>query len=185
VAGCPAVAPGGRGSAALGFVFSGAGAVWCWSAGCEGVQAGDRGGELGGPGPGAARRSRRRRPPRTMRPAAENSRSRSRLGSQARAGPSRARSCIQAVTSQAIATSSHQIWFWSKPCRGRLRSPVSLAARMRSSQRARWRWRSSRSASWPRRASVAKQVKRCPSISVNRSCAPGGSWASASLPSEP
>jgi phosphoglycerate kinase len=46
----------------------------------------------------------------------------------ARPGPSRARICIQASSSQAIATSSHQIWFWSKPCRGRLRSPVSGAA---------------------------------------------------------
>jgi len=34
-------------------------------------------------------------------------------------------------------------------CRGRLRSPVARAFRMRSSQRARLRWRSSRSASWP------------------------------------
>jgi hypothetical protein len=56
-------------------------------------------------------------------PAAEKRRSRSRLGSQARAGPSRAGICIQAVSSQAIATSSHQTWFWSKPCSGWLRSP--------------------------------------------------------------
>jgi hypothetical protein len=26
-----------------------------------------------------------------------------------------------------MATSSHQIWFWVKPCGGRLRRPVSLA----------------------------------------------------------
>ncbi len=44
---------------------------------------------------------------------------------------------------------AHQIWFWAKPCRGRLVSPVSLASRIRSSQRARRRCRSSRSASWP------------------------------------
>ncbi len=49
----------------------------------------------GAQGQVAARRSRRRRPPRTSRrgpaaPAAVNSRSLSRLGSQARAGPSRA-----------------------------------------------------------------------------------------------
>ena len=64
---------------------------------------------------------------------------------------------------------------------GRLRSPVSFAQRMRSSQRARRRCRSSRSASWPFLASVAKavnrcpsrSVNRCPSRSVNRSCAPG------------
>ena len=72
-----------------------------------------------------------------------------------------------------MATSSHQIWFWAKPCSGRLRSPVSLAQRIRSSHRARRRWRSSRSASCPVRASVAKAVTRCPSMSVNRSCAPG------------
>ena len=35
------------------------------------------------------------------------------------------------------------------------------------------RCRSSRSASWPRLVLVAKQVNRCPSMSVNRSCAPG------------
>ena len=38
-----------------------------------------------------------------------------------------------------MVTSSHQIWFWSKPCSGRLRSPVSFAHRIRSSQRARRR----------------------------------------------
>jgi hypothetical protein len=43
---------------------------------------------------------------------AANSRSRSRLGSQAQARPSGASICIQASSSQAIATSSHQIWFW-------------------------------------------------------------------------
>lgn len=67
----------------------------------------------------AARRSRRRRPPRTSRPAAENSRSR--LGSQVRAAPSRASSWIQAGSSLAMATSSHQSWFWSKPCSGSVR----------------------------------------------------------------
>ena len=62
-------------------------------------------------------------------------------------------------------------------CRGRLRSPVSLAARMRSSARARRRCRSSRSASWrpgpPGAVLVANAVSRCPSTSVSRSCAPG------------
>jgi hypothetical protein len=65
-----------------------------------------------------------------------------------------------------MATSSHQIWFWAKPCSGWLRSPVSLAHQ--SSQRARRRWRSSRSASWPVLASVAKQVTRCQSRSAGR-----------------
>jgi hypothetical protein len=68
---------------------------------------------------------------------------------------------------------AHQTWFCANPFRGRFRSPVSFAPRMRSSHLARRRWRSSRSASWPFLASVAKQVNRCPSMSVNRSCAPG------------
>lgn len=53
------------------------------------------------------------------------------FGFQARAGPSRASICIQVVSSHAIVTSSHQIWFWVNPCSGRLRSPVSLALRIR------------------------------------------------------
>ena len=53
---------------------------------------------------------------------------------------------------------------------------MSFAARIRSSPRARRRWRSSRSASWRAAAGrvlVAKAVKRGPSRSVSRSCAPG------------
>jgi hypothetical protein len=46
---------------------------------------------------------------------------------------------------------------------------LAFAFRIRSSHLPRRRWRSSRSASCP----VAKAVKRCPSMSVNRSCAPG------------
>jgi hypothetical protein len=56
-----------------------------------------------------------------------------------------------------MATSSHQTWCWLKPWSGRLRRPVSFAHRIRSSHR----------------ASVAKQVTRCPPMSVNRSRAPG------------
>jgi hypothetical protein len=37
---------------ALGLSFLVVGVVWWGPAGCQGVQAGDRGGELGGPGPG-------------------------------------------------------------------------------------------------------------------------------------
>jgi hypothetical protein len=82
-------------------------------------------------------------------PAMESSRSRRRLGSHRRAGCSgSARVCIQAVISQASATTAHQIRFWSRSRRGRLARPVSFAARIRSSQRARRRWRSSRSGSW-------------------------------------
>ena len=120
-----------------------------------------------------ARRRRRRRLPRTIRPATENRRSRSRFGSQRRASPVRASIWVQARSSQARATISHHSWFWAKPLSGRFRSPVSLAHRIRSSHRARCRCRSSRTASWPFLASVAKAVNRCPSMSVNRSCAPG------------
>jgi hypothetical protein len=83
----------------------------------------------------SASRSRRRRPPRTSRPAAESRRRRSRLGSQRRAVPVRASSWVQASSSQARETISHQSWFWAKPWRGRFRSPVSFAQRIRSSQR--------------------------------------------------
>jgi hypothetical protein len=62
------------------------------------------------------------------------------------------------------------LWYSGK---ARLRSPVSLALRILSSHLARRLWRSSRSASCPLLASVAKQVNRWPSMSVNRSCAPG------------
>lgn len=77
----------------------------------------------------AARRSRRRRPPRTIRPAQVKSRSRTRFGSQRRAVPGKASICIQASSSHASATISHQIWLCEKPCSGRLRSPVSFAQR--------------------------------------------------------
>lgn len=42
----------------------------------------------------------------------------------------------------ATATMAHQIRFWSRPCRSRLRIPVPFACRMRSSQLARRRCRS-------------------------------------------
>ena len=115
----------------------------------EGLQPGDCGGDLAGPGPAFGELSRRRRPPRARRPATENRRSRSRFGSQRRAVPVRASICVQASSSQARATISHQSWFWAKPFSGRFRSPVSFALRIRSSHRARRRCRSSRSASWP------------------------------------
>ena len=57
----------------------------------------------------------------------ENSRSRSRLGSHRRAGCSvRASICAQAMSSQASATTAHQIRFWSNSCRGRLVRPGVL-----------------------------------------------------------
>ena len=51
--------------------------------------------------------------------------------------PGRASIWVQASSSQASATISHQTWFCAKPFSGRFRSPVSLAFRMRSSHRAR------------------------------------------------
>jgi hypothetical protein len=92
------------------------------------LQAADRGGDLGGQGQLAASRSGRRRPLRARRPAAENSRSRSRLGSQARAGPARASIAIQAVSSQAMATSSHQIWVLAKAVQGQVPQASVLGA---------------------------------------------------------
>ena len=174
VPGFPAVAPGGRGSTGPGVVLPGRRGGSGWSAGGVGLQAGDRGGELAGPGPGGGeaqpqRGGRRGRGARRRRTGAAAAVWVPRRGRRRRGRASASRP----VSSLAMATSSHQIWFWSKPCSGRLRSPVSLAQRMRSSHRARRRWRSSRSASCPRRASVAKAVNRCPSMSVNRSCAPG------------
>ena len=52
MAGGPAVSPGERGSAGPLVPFLVAGSVPRWSAGRVGLQAGDRGGELGRPGPG-------------------------------------------------------------------------------------------------------------------------------------
>jgi hypothetical protein len=94
------------------------------------LQAGGCGGDLGAQGQRWARRSRRWRPPRTRRPATENRRSRRRLGSRRRAVPVRASIWVQASSSQARAVISHHSWFWAKPLRGRLRSPVSLAQRI-------------------------------------------------------
>jgi hypothetical protein len=83
----------------------------------------------------------------------EKIRSRSRLGSHRRAGSVvKASSWVQAVMSPARATTACQIRFWSCPCGGRLRRPVSLAARMRSSTRARQRWRSFEVGELPARA---------------------------------
>ena len=48
-----------------------------------------------------------------------------------------ASTCSQAVSAQARLTMAHQIRFWSMSCSGRFFRPVSLAARIRSSQRAR------------------------------------------------
>ena len=76
-----------------------------------------------------ARRSRSRRPPRASRPATEKRRRRSRLGSQRRAVPVRAGSCVQARSSLARAAVSHHSWFGAKPFSGgRLRSPGVLRA---------------------------------------------------------
>ena len=98
----------------------------------------------------ADRWSQVRRDRRAIRPAMENSRRRSRLGSQTRASvPVRASICIHAVSSVASMTTATQIWFCEKSCRGRFFSPVSFALRMRSSQRARRRCRSSRSGELP------------------------------------
>ena len=116
----------------------------------------------------------RRRPVVMIRPATLSSRSRRRLGSQVRAGVwDQASSWVQVSKSAASWTSSSQISFLANDCRGRLVSPVSFSARIRSSARARRRWRTSRSASRPPTVLVAKTVIRQPWSSVMRSCAPG------------
>jgi hypothetical protein len=51
VAGCPAVAPGGRVPRAPGLLLRCRSDGCCWLAGRQGLQAGDRGGDLVGPGP--------------------------------------------------------------------------------------------------------------------------------------
>jgi hypothetical protein len=62
----------------------------------------------------------------------------------------------------------------------RFRSPVSFAFRIRSSHVACRGAAVPRSANWPFFASVAKAVNRWPSMSVNRSYAPGRTrWPSA------
>ncbi len=89
---------------ALGFLLPcapGASARSCWMAAVICLAHGHR----------DVRRRRSRRPPRTIRPAAENRRSRSRFGSQRRAVPVRASSWVQAISSHARATIWHQIWF--------------------------------------------------------------------------
>ena len=107
----------------------------------------------------------RRRPVVMIRPATASSRSRSRLGSQVRAGWScQASSWVQVSSSAASWTSSSQIWFLANACSGRLVRPVSFRPRMRSSARARSRWRTSRSASRPPMVLVAKTVMRQPSV---------------------
>jgi hypothetical protein len=103
----------------------------------KGAQAGEAVQEQCRPGCMFGQVQQGRRPVRASRPAMENSRSHSRLGSQRRAGCSaKASICAQAVTSTARATRAHQIRFWFRSCRGRFRSPVSFATGMRSSARA-------------------------------------------------
>jgi hypothetical protein len=51
VPGCPAVAPGGRGSTGPGVLLPGRGGCSGWSAGREGLQAGGCDGDVPGPGP--------------------------------------------------------------------------------------------------------------------------------------
>ena len=86
-------------------------------------------------------RAVRRRPPRTMRPAVAKSRNHRRFPAT---GGGRGQ-CEHLGSGEQLGCepSSHQTWFGAKPCSGRLRRPVSLAQRIRSSHRALRRWRSS------------------------------------------
>jgi len=148
-------------------------AVWCWSVWGEGLQAGDRGGDLGGPGPGRGE----------TQPAAPSAADQAPGGGEqaqpqpfgfpgpgpgrpGRASPSRPGVRRPWPPARTRADSARAVQWQDAQA-------VSFAQRIRSSHRARRRWRSSRSASCPARVPVAKQVTRCPSMSVNRSCAPG------------
>ena len=116
---CPAVAAGGGVPRARGLLLPRRRDSSGWSAGWEGLQPVTAAVISPTQGHRAASLSRRRRPTRARRPATENRRSRSRLGSQRRAVPVRASIWVQARSSQARATISHHSWFWAKPCRGR------------------------------------------------------------------
>ena len=119
--------------------------------------------------------SRRRRALRARRPATENTRSRSRLGSQRRAVPGEGE---HLGPSRELAGQGDDL---ARAGTGRSSSGAGCGVRCSSRRgsgprsRPRRRCRSSRPASWPF-ASVVKAVKavnRCASMSVNRSCAPG------------
>lgn len=107
---------------------------------------------------------------RAMRPAIENSRSRSRFGSHRRASLLLSASiCIHAISSEASATIANQISFCAKPCKGRFVRPVSLAVLIRSSQRARRRCRNSRFVGsrrlcWSRTRSAADRFGRSSAV---------------------
>jgi hypothetical protein len=156
VPGHPAVAPGGRGSTGPWVVLSGVGRFGAGQPGARACGQVTAAVIWMAQGQVAAMRSRVRQPPRARRPAAENRRSRRRLGSHARAEPSRA-----SIASRRSARRPRP------PARTRSGSGRSRAAAGRASrclrqrgcgpsQRARRRWSSSRSASWPVLASVAK-----------------------------
>src|ERR1700733_3741545 len=110
MAGVPAVAPGGRGSTGPRVSFPDGRGSSSWSARCQVLQSGDRGGDLDGPGPSDGEAQPQAAPAADdvsgdgEQPQPQSS------GFPGAGGPSRASICIQAVSSQAIATSSHQIW---------------------------------------------------------------------------
>jgi hypothetical protein len=130
---CPAVTPGERGSTGPQVSFLVAGMVLSGQPegrACRWVIAAV---SWVAQGQVAAKRSRR---PRHLGPGARRRRTGAAAAvsvPQVRAGPSRASICIQAVSSQAIATSSHQIWFWLCVC---TRPPSTLRPRITGTERA-------------------------------------------------
>lgn len=94
VTGVRAVAPRRWGSTGRWVALRGCRTWLAWLAG-QVLKSTRRCRDLAGPGPASARRMRSLRPPRTMPPAAENSRSR--LGTQRRAPPVRTSSWVQAA----------------------------------------------------------------------------------------
>jgi hypothetical protein len=115
--GCPAVAPGERGSTGTGALFPGR---WAVPAGqpdgraCSRLIATVISRAHGHP---SASLSRSRRLLRARRAEMANRRRRNRFGSQRLAWPARASICAQASSSQARATISHHTWFCAKPFR--------------------------------------------------------------------
>jgi hypothetical protein len=169
----PAVAAAGGVPRAWCLLLPGRGAVPAGQLGGEGLQAGDRGGDLGGPGPLFGKPQ-----PQAATAGGEAAGDGEEPKAQALGFPA-AGVCGQGEhlgPGEQFAGQGDDLapeLVLGEALSGRFRSPVSFAQRIRSSHLARRRWRSSMSASWPFFASVAKAVKRWPSMSVNRSCAPG------------
>ncbi len=159
---------GPHGPAGVSFLV--VGMVSAGQPGARGLEAGDRGGDLCRPGPAGGEAEPLAAAAADEVPGAGEEPQPQPFWFPLAAGPARASICVRARRSHASATISHHSGFWSKPWRG------GCAARCP--------WRSgSGPRTWPGAGGVvpgrrprfvlAKQVNWWPSLSVNRSCAPG------------